>query len=305
MTDSQNGAALAVRDETRALSVGGWDRQQIEVIKTLICPGASDAELSLFGEVCKRTGLDPFARQIYGIMRSSNKKVGDKWQTVESLSIQTSIDGFRLIAERSGHYGGQVGPLWCGQDGIWRDVWLSSDYPAAAKVGVIRTDWREPLWAPARWDSYVQTFNKNGQQVVGTMWSKMPDVMLAKVAEALALRRAFPAELSGLYTSDEMAQADNSTVVIDQPNPKPRPTAVDLAWRFESDGHREEAEAEYARLAMLAVELGHKSAEKIKSKSAAELKDGELAASVATLQRWEREQKPSTVDATNAGDDDQ
>jgi phage recombination protein Bet len=301
---NENGTAMAVRDEQHtALAVGGWDRQQIEVIKTLICPGASDPELQLFGQVCQRTGLDPFARQIYGIMRSSNKKVGDKWQTVESLSIQTSIDGFRLIAERSGKYAGQLGPLWCGQDGVWRDVWLSSDYPAAAKVGVLKEGFREPLWATARWDSYVQTYNKNGQQIVGNMWAKMPDVMLAKVAESLALRRAFPAELSGLYTSDEMAQAERDAPAVIE-KPKPAATMVDLAWRYESDGHRDEAEAEYARLAMLAVELGHKQAAKIKSKAVADLKDGELAASVAALQRWEREQKPATVDATNAGDDD-
>jgi len=218
--------AMAVRDEqTTALAVGGWDRQQIEVIKTIICPGASDAELSLFGEVCKRTGLDPFARQIYGIMRGQNVKQGNNWKWVEKLSIQTSIDGFRLIAERSGRYAGQLGPLWCGEDGNWRDVWLSSDFPAAAKVGVMKEGFREPLWATARWDSYVQTYNKDGNQIVGNMWQKMPDVMLAKVAESLALRRAFPAELSGLYTSDEMAQADRNApapqaAVIQGPSPR-------------------------------------------------------------------------------------
>lgn len=214
MVVETNGTAMAVHEEALSVAIGGWNRQQIDVLKTLICPGASDSELQLFGQVCQRTGLDPFARQIYGIMRSERQKVDDRWVNVQKLSIQTSIDGFRLIAERSGHYGGQVGPLWCGQDGVWRDVWLASEYPAAAKVGVVRTDWREPLWATARWDSYVQTYNKDGQQVVGNMWAKMPDVMLAKVAEALALRRAFPAELSGLYTSDEMAQADRGATTV-------------------------------------------------------------------------------------------
>lgn len=210
------GNSIARRDQAGALApaegtaLAMWDRDQISVIKTLICPGASDTELALFGQVCQRTGLDPFARQIYGIMRGSRKQVNGEWKWVESLSIQTSIDGFRLIAERSGKYGGQLGPQWCGADGKWRDVWLGAEYPAAARVGVIRVDWKEPLWAVARWDSYVQTHKdrKTNQDVVSAMWARMPDVMLAKVAESLALRRAFPAELSGLYTSEEMAQAD-------------------------------------------------------------------------------------------------
>ena len=205
-----NVTAMATRERPAGGALALWDREQLDVIKTLICPGASDAELALFGQVCQKTGLDPFSRQIYGIMRAQRAQVNGEWRTIEKLSIQTSIDGFRLIAERSGKYGGQLGPQWCGPDGQWRDVWLEDSYPAAARVGVIRTDWREPLYAVAIWKSYVQTYRdrKTSQDVVGAMWQRMPDVMLAKVAESLALRRAFPAELSGLYTSEEMAQAD-------------------------------------------------------------------------------------------------
>jgi phage recombination protein Bet len=188
---------------SQALALRGdqewWSDKQIAALRQLGIGDAPNADLAVFLHQAIKTGLDPFSRQIYLIGR------GGKW------GIQASIDGLRIVAQRSGEYAGQEGPMWCANDGQWTDVWLSSDNPAAAKVGVYRQGFVKPVWGVARWDSYAVPSSPT--------WKKMPDVMLAKCAEALALRKAFPHDLSGIYTDDEMAQAGRSstpTAVLDK-----------------------------------------------------------------------------------------
>ncbi len=187
-----------------SMEVQTWSPERISLIQRTIAPSVTKDEFDMFIERCKQTGLDPIARQIYAISRYDKQVGGNK------MTIQVSIDGMRLLAERSGKYAGQVGPLWCDEDMQWKEVWLSNKPPLAAKVGVIRSDFKEPLFAVAKYASYVQTGKDN--QVFG-LWAKMPDLMLAKCAESLALRRAFPAETSGFYTREEMGQADNEVII--------------------------------------------------------------------------------------------
>src|SRR5579872_1185640 len=165
---------------------------QLEIIRRTVAKDTTQEQFRLFVEVCKFSGLNPFARQIYAVVRQNQ------------MTIQTSIDGYRLLAERSGKYAGQIGPQWCGKDGKWLDVWLDDAPPAAARIGIIRRDFDQPIWGVAKYKSYVQESSPT--------WRKMPDVMLAKCAEALALRKAFPAEMSGIYTKEEMEQADSDAL---------------------------------------------------------------------------------------------
>lgn len=168
----------------------GFSEEAYQVIQTSVAQKATPVELKYFLIQCQRTGLDPITRQIYFIKGNDGK-----------VQIQTSIDGFRLIAERSGVYEGQTQAQWCGKDGNWKDVWLSEDYPAAAKIGVYKKGFREALYAVAIFDECAQ---RKGDGSLNYMWNKMPALMLAKVAESLALRKSFPNEMSGLYTQEEM-----------------------------------------------------------------------------------------------------
>lgn len=175
--------------------------------------GAGRGDIEVFFHQAKRTGLDPFKREIYMIERQG------KW------TIQTGIDGFYKIADRATrNNGGTWGipeTLWCGHDGAWRDVWLDKQPPAAAKVTVTRDG--STFTTVAVFEEYAAR-KRDGD--LTAMWKKMPARMIAKCAEALAIRRAFPDDLSGLYTAEEMAQADNPGMQVAH---APRPATVQQA----------------------------------------------------------------------------
>lgn len=182
-----------------------WDEVQVAALRQLGIENATQGDMDLFFHQAKRTGLDPFTRQVYMIGRRDNRSNTTRY------TIQASIDGLRVIAQRSTEYAGQTPTYWCGPDGVWTDVWLQSYPPMAAKVGVYRKGFVEALWATAKFSSYAVYYD-NGQ-TLSPMWKKMPDLMIGKVAEALALRKAFPQDLSGIYSTEEMEQA-NATVEV-------------------------------------------------------------------------------------------
>lgn len=157
-----------------------------------------DEDTLYFLFVCKKTGLDPLVKQIYPVYRWDNR-IG-----AEKMSIQVGIDGMRLVAQRTEQYGGSSDVVYDAED---------QAHPKKASVTVYKivNGIRIETTATARWNEYVQ-IGKEGK-VIG-LWNKMPYLMLGKCAESLALRKAFPNELSGLYTSEEMSQQDSVKEVL-------------------------------------------------------------------------------------------
>lgn len=182
------GSALAIRRDQ-----ADWTPEQGQALLEMFNLGtAPHSVIRSYFHVCQTTGLDPFKRQIHLIERQGK------------FTPQTSIDGFRIIRDRSKVYDGDE-TFWCGDDGVWTDAWLRSEPPTACKFVLYVKGRSHPVTAVARWSEYVQT-KRDGS--VTSMWQRMAAHMLAKVAEALAIRKAFPDDTGGLYTDDEMMQAD-------------------------------------------------------------------------------------------------
>lgn len=199
---------------------------EMDVIKSVIAKGATDTELKMFVAMAQKLGLDPLSKQIHCVKRRVKQADG---QWVDAMTIVVGIDGYRLVADRTGRYCPGRAPTYeYDDDGR---VTSATAYVLKLAGGA----WHE-VSAIAFWDEYAQT-NKDGAPTA--MWAKMPRLMLAKCAEALVLRRAFPAELSGVYTEDEMAQASSEPAVaqpavVRQVEPQPQPAiAAPPDWKTE------------------------------------------------------------------------
>ena len=187
-----------------------WDDERREFIRRNFCANAPDTIVEPFLRLCERRGLSPEEKHVYLVNR------GGKWVT------QTGIDGYRYIADRTRTYAGSDKPRF----NFMPDIF---DVPDSVEVTVYKMvqGQRCPFTAVAYWDEYAP---EDLKAVASFMWKKMPKTMLAKCAEAQALRKAFPNELAGLYTDEEMAQAGPGTIVEEPLPPEPpkgkRPKAL-------------------------------------------------------------------------------
>ena len=178
----------------KSIPVMEFSSEQIRILQETVAKGCDQNELGFFLNVCRMKRLDPFSAQIHVVKR------WDKDTGREKMAIQIGIDGFRVIAARTNDLAGIEDAVYDSEEGA---------FPKWAKVTVNRygrENEKIPYTATARWSEYVQT-KQDGSPTRN--WATKPYLMLGKCAEALALRKGFPDELSGMYTDEEMGQADN------------------------------------------------------------------------------------------------
>lgn len=213
--------ALALRPKETAYMI---PQELKDIYLNTVFSGLTENEAQIAYRIARKRNLDVEARQIFFVVYESKGK-----RTVVS---QTSIDGFRLIASKTGKYGGSVSPKLTIKDKSGNKLIISheeydpdeTDHIISGTISVINTDFPQPQTATALFDSYCKKYNG----IPTGLWATMPDVMILKCAEALALRKAFPQDLSGIYTSDEMDQAQNDNSVesisVQQIQPKKQPS---------------------------------------------------------------------------------
>jgi phage recombination protein Bet len=188
-----------------------WDTEEQRIIREQVAggmnPPITDVELRFFASVCQARGLNPIAGQIVPVRRSGR------------MVIQTTIHGLRAIADATGCYApGPLTTFTSTEDGL-----LSA---TASVLKYAQNTWH-CVSEVAYFDEYCE-FNTGGRPQA--LWGTKPRVMLAKCAEALALRRAFPVQLGGLYVDAELAQADTEQTGIPvlasaRTAPPPRPAS--------------------------------------------------------------------------------
>ena len=158
---------------------------QLALIKKTVAAGATADELELYLYDCHRQGVHPLDKLIHFTKR------GGKYVPI------TSIDFLRMQAAKTCEYAGADDAIFTGEPG---KPGFAASMTVYRMVAAFRCAWT----ATARWEEYFPG------ETQGHMWRKMPHVMLSKVAESLVLRKAFADRLHGLYTHEEMAQAQKS-----------------------------------------------------------------------------------------------
>lgn len=218
-------------------SLRDYSPQQMALIQRTVAKDTTGDEFDLFMEVCRRVGLDPFRKQIHCVIHNKDKK--DKRQ----LTIITGIDGFRAVAARCGDYRPDD------EEAVYEidPEEISPLNPKGIVKATVRAHKRDqsgewwPVIGTARWDEFAPIkdewaeneqgkWARSGKRELTGLWPTKPFGMIAKCAEAQALRKGWPEDLSGVYAPEEMARAEveemTASEVVEQHREQVRLAAV-------------------------------------------------------------------------------
>jgi phage recombination protein Bet len=209
--------AISGQGQGSAATITENQKAVMEVVRKTLFPGSSDAELYVYMRRCQTCGVDPLDGLITPICYGKGED--------RKLSFITTIDLLRSRADSTGLYDGQDEPEFDGEtvlsykktvweDGRKTEVEDEVTVPDLCRVKVYKKDVSRPFIGVARWKEYYPGDKKGG------MWQKMPFGMLAKCAEALAIRKAFPKETNKLYAAEEMEQVIATMPAMDLGKPK-------------------------------------------------------------------------------------
>ncbi len=223
-----------------------YSKADRDLLRRTLCKDASEDQFALFMRYAERTGLDPFARQIHLVIRKGK------------ACIQTGIDGLRLVADRTKRYAGNDAPVFEGEGQLPG----GGAHPLQATVTVwkIVDGVRQPFSATVRWQEFAPPLDLPDS----FMWKKMAFNQLAKCAEAQALRKAFPADMAGVYTAEDLEAPE------DPPSPRP-PARATIDQRRALDRLRIRLGMDSAEMLGLIAEQGFRSSADMTAEAAEEL----------------------------------
>ena len=191
---------LTTQDFNDGNEMAKYSREDIDLLRETICKGCTPQDFKLFLMVCQRTKLDPFAKQIYAVPRWDSKL------NRNSMTIQTSIDGFRLVADRTGKY----------VPGRATEYVHDGNNKLISATAYVKKQTNDGTWHEISYTAFFEEYCQKTKDGSPTkFWKDMPRVMLAKVAEAACLRKGFPMELSQIYAKEEMDQSEVVMETVD------------------------------------------------------------------------------------------
>ena len=210
---------------------------ELKAMKSEYARSATQQQFDLWIAECRNRGLVPVKDVVLQVRATKEWNPDTKQKEFVKKTVHiTTIQALRKLAERTGKYAGQLPSTWIYLDNASKrtesDIPLPEPgtnrpmIPWAAKASVLRKGFEHPITVPARFEAYAQYFSNDGQQSLNTTWANRGPEQLEKCAEALALRKAFPEELGGLFLQEELRDEETVAAVAQESTENVQPAAA-------------------------------------------------------------------------------